>query len=280
MIQLVDSGAVRQWCEARRAEGQRIGFVPTMGALHAGHLSLMRIAAQHADALVVSIFVNPLQFGPSEDLARYPRDLPGDGAKCAEAGVALLYCPTAEQLYPPGFQTRVEVASLARGLCGERRPGHFSGVCTVVAKLLNVVGPCVAVFGAKDYQQLQVIRRMVVDLDQPVQIVSGPIVREADGVAMSSRNAHLTAAERQQAPCLHAALQQARALVAAGERDPERVLASARAAIERAPLARLDYLELRDAQTLAPLTELLPGGTLLALAVYFGATRLIDNAVL
>jgi cytidyltransferase-like protein len=181
MIQLVDSGAVRQWCEARRAEGQRIGFVPTMGALHAGHLSLMRIAAQHADALVVSIFVNPLQFGPSEDLVRYPRDLPGDGAKCAEAGVALLYCPTAEQLYPPGFQTRVEVASLARGLCGERRPGHFSGVCTVVAKLLNVVGPCVAVFGAKDYQQLQVIRRMVVDLDQPVQIVSGPIVREADG---------------------------------------------------------------------------------------------------
>lgn len=280
MIQLVESAAVRQWCDARRAEGQRIGFVPTMGALHTGHLSLLRIAAQHADCVVVSIFVNPLQFGPSEDLARYPRDLAADAAKCAAAGAALLFCPAAEAFYPPGFQTRVAVDALARGLCGERRPGHFSGVCTVVAKLFNLVGPCVAVFGEKDYQQLQVIRRMVVDLDQPVQIVSGAIVREVDGLALSSRNAFLSPAERQQATCLHAALERARALVAAGERDGARVLAAAGELIGRAELGRVDYLELRDAQTLEPRATIIPGATLLALAVYFGATRLIDNTLL
>ncbi|MBK8482536.1 MAG: pantoate--beta-alanine ligase [Proteobacteria bacterium] len=280
MIQQADSAALRRWCEARRAEGKRIGFVPTMGALHAGHLSLVRLAAQHADALVVSIFVNPLQFGPGEDLMRYPRDLAGDGAKCAEAGVALLFSPTAEQFYPSGFQTQVEVESLARGLCGERRSGHFRGVCTVVTKLFNIVGPCVAVFGAKDYQQLAVIRRMVVDLDQPVTIVSGPIVREVDGLAMSSRNACLSAEERRQAPFLYAALQRAREVVGAGERDAAALLLVTRAALAGATLAAVDYVELRHAQTLAPLTQVLPGATLLALAVTFGRTRLIDNAVL
>ncbi len=268
------------WARATRDRGETIGFVPTMGYLHEGHLSLMRAARPRADHLVVSIFVNPLQFGPDEDLDTYPRDDEGDAAKCRSVGVDLLFTPTKQSLYPDGFQTTVQPGPVAGPLCGASRPGHFEGVCTIVLKLFNLVKPNVAVFGRKDYQQLQVLQRMARDLDVDVDVVGMPIVREPDGVAMSSRNAYLSAEQRRQAAVLHRALDAAEAQVAAGQRDIAALLASAEALIREQPLSDIDYVEILDASSLQAPGDELTDPVLLALAVRFGATRLIDNRVL
>lgn len=265
----------RRW----RSEGHRIGFVPTMGYLHEGHLSLVRLAAARCDRVVVSIFVNPTQFGEGEDLDAYPRDEAGDLAKCREAGAHMAWIPDTPAMYTPGYQTRVEVAELSKPLCGASRPVHFSGVATVVTKLFNVVEPDVAVFGQKDYQQLQVVRRLVQDLDFAVEVLSGPTVREPDGVAMSSRNAYMTSFERSQATCLVQGLRAAWARFDAGERDVDALVAAARATIDRAPDTRVDYVEVRHPETLEPLTTIEDRGVL-AMAVFLGKARLIDNTVL
>jgi pantoate--beta-alanine ligase len=277
MTTITSISTMQRWADAVRARGQRIGFVPTMGYLHAGHLSLITAARQRAEVVVASIFVNPLQFGASEDLDRYPRDIEGDTRLLAGAATDVLFLPEARAMYPEGFQTHVEVERVSRGLCGVTRPTHFRGVTTVVAKLFNMVKPHVAVFGEKDFQQLVTIRRMVADLSFDIEIVGAPIVREADGVAMSSRNAYLSPAERAAARCLSQALAAAGALVARGESDGLRILAAARRVIAEEPLARLDYASLVDPDTLEDV-ERVDGAALLALAVHIGRTRLIDNA--
>ena len=261
------------WSLAARARGERIAFVPTMGALHDGHVTLLREARKLGQRLVLSVFVNPTQFGPNEDLARYPRDLPGDLARAAGAGTDAAYVPEARDVYPPGYQTTVEVRELARGLCGPFRPGHFAGVATVVCKLFNVVRPDVAVFGEKDYQQLAIIRRMVVDLDMGIEVVGVPTVREADGLAMSSRNAYLSPVERARALSLSRALFAARDAAAGGLRNAADIVAGARAALD---VDRIDYVDLVDAETLQPITEL-ARPAVLAIAAFIGRTRLIDN---
>lgn len=271
--------AMQQRATGWRAAGQRIGLVPTMGCLHEGHLALVRRARQDCGVLVVSIFVNPTQFGPSEDLASYPRDLERDLQLCAGEGVDVVYHPSAEEMYPEGAQTFVTVTEVSAPLCGVSRPTHFRGVATICAKLFHAVAPHVAVFGAKDYQQLQVIRTMVRDLDFDLQIVGHPTVREADGLAMSSRNVYLDAEQRKQALCLSQALEAAEQAVAGGERDAAVIVAAARAEVEAPSLARVDYVELRDAETLGEITTL-QRPVVLALAVFFGKTRLIDNRVL
>jgi pantoate--beta-alanine ligase len=274
-----DPDELRRATFAWRRQGETVGFVPTMGYLHEGHLSLVRLAAARCDHAVISIFVNPTQFGPGEDLDRYPRDLEGDLAKAEAAGAELAYVPEAATVYPPGYQTRVTVPDLAAPLCGASRPAHFGGVATVVTKLLNVVQPDVAVFGQKDYQQLQVVRRLVRDLDLPVEILGGPTVREPDGLAMSSRNAYLSVEDRAQAVCLVAALRQAWQRFDAGERDAAALVRAAWDVIAAHAAARIDYVELRDADTLAPVDRV-ADRAVLALAVFFGTTRLIDNTVL
>jgi len=263
------------WSEAARARGERIAFVPTMGALHAGHVSLLSAARGLADRVVLSIFVNPIQFGPKEDLARYPRDLDGDLAKAAGAGTDVAFTPEAQEMYPPGTQTFVDVREVAQGLCGERRPGHFSGVATVVCKFFNIVRPHLAIFGEKDFQQLAVIRRMVADLNMPVAIVGVPTLRESDGLAMSSRNAYLSPLERVRALAISQGLSAARARFAAGEREARALVATALAVIEER-VDRIDYVEIRDADSLAPV-ERLDQPAVILVAVYVGATRLIDN---
>ena len=263
------------WSQAARALGERVAFVPTMGALHEGHVSLLREGRRRGDGLVLSIFVNPTQFAPKEDLSRYPRDLPGDLAKAASAGTDVAYVPDAADVYPPGFQTYVQVRELEQGLCGGARPGHFVGVATVVCKLFNVVRPHVALFGEKDFQQLAVIRRMVADLDMGVEIAGLPIVREPDGLAMSSRNAYLSRDERRHALALSRALNAARARAEAGQRDAAALVATARGVLA-SEIDRVDYVELRDAATLAPVTTLEREGVLLV-AAFVGKTRLIDN---
>ncbi len=262
-----------------RAQGLRVGLVPTMGALHEGHLSLIRAARERADVVVVSIFVNPLQFGPSEDLARYPRTLEADLAGCSAAGADFVFAPPPAEVYPPGFQTRVCPGAVAEPLCGARRPGHFEGVATVVTKLFGMVGPDLAVFGQKDYQQLLVIRRVVADLDLPVEIFGAPIVREADGLALSSRNVYLSPAERRAALALPRSLESVVAACAAGERSVAALEGLGQRLLQAAPELQLDYLELRDAQDLSPMTSLDRDG-LLAAAVFVGRTRLIDNRIL
>jgi pantoate--beta-alanine ligase len=261
------------WSRAARARGETIAFVPTMGALHAGHVALLAEGRRRADRLALSIFVNPTQFGPNEDLARYPRDLPGDLAKAAGAGTDVAFVPEAVDIYPAGFQTTIEVRDLARGLDGVSRPGHFAGVATVVAKLFNIVQPDLAIFGEKDFQQLAIVRRLVADLAMGIKIVGLPTVREPDGLAMSSRNAYLSPAERTRALSISRALGAAREQAAAGERDAAALVAAARAALD---VDRLDYLELCDAETLVPLTQVDRPAVLLA-AVFVGRTRLIDN---
>jgi len=270
--------------DAERAAGRRIALVPTMGALHAGHVSLCELAGRRADRVWVSVFVNPTQFDDPADLARYPRDLAGDLERCRGAGVDLVFAPPTGELYPPGAQTWVEVGELSRGLCGASRPGHFRGVATVVAKLLLAAKPHVAVFGAKDFQQLAVVRRLVRDLCLDVEIVGAPIVREADGLALSSRNARLDPASRREAACLSRALDAAERAAAAGERSAARLLALAAREIRASARAELDYAELCDPETLEPARDPLAGPVLLALAVRFrtpdAAVRLIDNRVL
>jgi len=270
---------MQRWSDATRALGQRIGLVPTMGYLHAGHLSLVAEARQRSDVTVASIFVNPLQFGANEDLARYPRNIEGDTQLLTRAETAVLFLPDVKEMYPEGFQTAVTVDRVTSGLCGVSRPTHFQGVTTVVAKLFNMVKPHVAVFGQKDFQQLVAIRRMVDDLNFDIEIVGAPIVREADGLAMSSRNAYLSGAERQAALCLSKALQAAAEQVQRGETDGLRILATARRFIADEPLARLDYAALVDPDTLQDVAHL-SGAALLALAVNVGKTRLIDNRIL
>ncbi|MDX2168796.1 MAG: pantoate--beta-alanine ligase [Deltaproteobacteria bacterium] len=279
MREIATPAAMQAWADATRTAGRRIGLVPTMGYLHDGHLSLVAEARRRADTCVASIFVNPMQFGPREDLAAYPRDLARDRAALAGAGVDVLYLPTAEVMYPAGFQTEVAVTKMTAGLCGRSRPGHFRGVTTVVTKLFNAVRPHVAVFGEKDYQQLAVLRRMAADLDMGVEVVGMPIVREADGLAMSSRNAYLAADERVAARCLSRALAAARTAYLGGARRAADVLAAATTVLAAEPLARVDYAELVDADSLEP-TDALERPALLALAVFVGRTRLIDNAVL
>ncbi len=264
---------------APEREGRRIALVPTMGFLHEGHASLLRHGRSLGDVLVLSIFVNPIQFGQNEDLDRYPRDVERDCRIAEACGVDIVFMPTAAEVYPPGFQTGVSVRNLSLPLCGASRPGHFEGVATVVAKLFNIVRPDVALFGTKDYQQLAVIRRMTGDLNMPVEIIGMPIVREADGVAMSSRNAYLSPFERQSATCLMRALIHAREMFAAGERSVAILLNETRAVIEKEASAVIDYIEFREGSTLQEL-EVADDSTLLALAVKIGKTRLIDNTVL
>ncbi|KAB2967627.1 MAG: pantoate--beta-alanine ligase [Thermoanaerobaculia bacterium] len=264
--------AVGKW----RASGQRIGFVPTMGALHAGHLSLLGIARQHASRVIVSVFVNPTQFGPGEDFARYPRTPGADAAQLAEAGCDLLFRPEADVLYPPGSSTRVRVEGPSQGLEGEWRPGHFEGVATVVAALFGLVRPDVAVFGEKDAQQLAVVRALARDLHFGIEIVGAPTVREADGLAMSSRNAYLSAEERRAAPALHRALEAARAAIAAGERAAPALAALVAERIASEPLLRLEYVAAVAADSFLPL-ERLEGEVVLPVAARVGSTRLIDN---
>lgn len=258
----------------RRAD-QRVVLVPTMGALHAGHLALMARARSLGRRVVASIFVNPTQFGPNEDFSRYPRDTETDLALLAEAGVDAAYLPEVSGMYPEHFSTRIEVEGLTEGLCGAYRPGHFSGVATVVTKLLNQVQPDCALFGEKDYQQLLVIRRAVRDLDLPVEIQGVPTLREADGLALSSRNRYLAPAERARAPRLHAVLSEIAAGLAAGGRAGP-LVAEGRAALAAAGFAPVQYLEVRDAETLAPVENATRPARVLA-AAYLGRTRLIDN---
>jgi pantoate--beta-alanine ligase len=270
----------RAFRERLRGERKRLAFVPTMGFLHEGHLSLMREGKRRADEVAVSIFVNPTQFGPKEDLSRYPRDLDGDLAKCASVGVGGVFVPESGAMYPPGYQTSVEVADLSKGLCGDRRPGHFRGVATVVTKLLCLVRPEVALFGEKDYQQLQIIQALARDLDLGVEIVGLPIVREPDGLAMSSRNSYLSADERRRALSLSRGLRTALHLAQNGVVDSRELVLAVRRELETAAV-REDYVELVDARTLKPVSALASGAPArLLVAAFVGATRLIDNMAL
>lgn len=267
---------LRTLCDDARLAGQRIGLVPTMGAFHAGHRSLMRRARQNDDVVVVTVFVNPLQFGPDEDLAAYPRDPDGDREAAAAEGVDVLFTPTTEEVYPRPMRTTVHVDGLTAGLCGRSRPTHFDGVTTVVAKLFSMTGPCRAYFGRKDAQQLAVIRRMVADLDFPVEIVGCPLVREPDGLAMSSRNAYLDADERRAATVLSRALHEAAAEIVNGERDADVVHRVLTGLVATEPRVQLEYAEVADASELTPVTEI-EGDVLVAIAAQVGRARLIDN---
>lgn len=274
-----DPAAMRARAEDLRRDGRRIAVVPTMGALHEGHLALIRAARARADIVIFTLFVNPTQFGPTEDLSRYPRDEAGDLDKARGAGADLAFCPDVSAMYLPGAQTVVEVRELQKPLCGASRPGHFAGVTTIVAKLFHLTQPHLAVFGEKDYQQLALIRRMTRDLDFGIEIASVAIVREPDGVAMSSRNAYLDPAQRVAARALSGALAAGAAAYAAGERDGATIVAAARAVLDAEPLARVDYLELRDADELTDVERVSGGAVVLAVAVFVGKTRLIDNRV-
>jgi pantoate--beta-alanine ligase len=271
--------AMQAWSDAERRAGRRVALVPTMGALHDGHLALVAEARRRAERVVVSIFVNPMQFDRRDDFDRYPRPIGEDAARCAAAGVDAVYAPMPAAMYPEGFQSGVDVGKLTEPLCGAARPGHFRGVTTVVTKLFHAVRPDVAVFGEKDFQQLAVVRRMTVDLDFGIEVVGVPTVREADGLAMSSRNRLLSPADRQAARCVPAALDAAAAAVARGEAEAAAVVGAAGAAIAAEAKARLEYAEARDPETLE-VVEAVTGPTLLALAVWVGSVRLIDNRVL
>jgi pantoate--beta-alanine ligase len=263
-----------------RARYERIGLVPTMGYLHEGHLSLVRQARLECAAVAVSIFVNPTQFSPSEDLARYPRDLPRDLRLLAEGQADLVFVPSVAEIYPPGFSTVVDVQGVTEMLEGAARPGHFAGVATVVCKLLNIAQATRAYFGQKDAQQSVVVRKMARDLDIPTEIVICPTVREPDGLAMSSRNVYLSPAERQAATAVYRALRAAQERYAAGERSGEALRLAMRAVLDAEPLARAEYISAADPLTLRELDEVTGEGALLSLAVRFGKTRLIDNLLL
>jgi pantoate--beta-alanine ligase len=265
--------------DALRATGRMIALVPTMGFLHEGHLELMRVGKHHADELIISIFVNPTQFGPGEDLDQYPRDTEGDLRKARDVGVDTVFMPSIEEMYPDHFQTRVQVEDLPLHLCGLSRPGHFDGVATVVAKLFNITKPHLAVFGQKDYQQLAIISRMVMDLNMDIQILGVPTVREPDGLAMSSRNSYLSPEERTSARCLKKSMDLAQILFQGGEKRAETIIDAVRSLILSHPFADIDYIALCDPVTLDDLDSL-EEETLLALAVRVGKTRLIDNCLL
>jgi pantoate--beta-alanine ligase len=279
MDTLTTPHAMQAWADAAHREGHRIAMVPTMGALHEGHLALVAEARRRGDRVVVSIFVNPMQFNRRDDFERYPRTLDDDAAKCAAAGVDAVYAPSPAAMYPEGYQSQVDVAKLTEALCGAVRPGHFRGVTTVVTKLFHAVRPDVAVFGEKDFQQLAVVRRMTADLDFGIEIVGVPTIREADGLAMSSRNRLLSTVEREAARCVPRALDEAAAVVARGETRAAVIVAAAASVLAAEPRARLEYAETRDPATLAEV-EAVTAPTLLALAVWVGSVRLIDNRVL
>ena len=264
---------------ARASLPEPVGFVPTMGFLHEGHLSLVKRACEQSASVVVSIFVNPTQFAPTDDLDAYPRDLERDRELLREAGVDLLWIPTPEEMYPPGFQTWVEAEKITKPLEGAKRPGHFRGVTTVVAKLFNAVQPQMAFFGQKDAQQVAVIRRMVRDLNMPIEIVASPIIRERDGLAMSSRNTYLNEAERQAASVLYKSLMAAQSAYEEGERSADSLRRIMEEIITDEPLARLEYISCADYDSLEEL-DLISGKMLLSMAVYLGRTRLIDNLIL
>ena len=270
---------LREWTRADRYETNTIGIVPTMGALHAGHASLIRAARDLCGCVVVSIFVNPTQFGPNEDYARYPRSFEADCELARAEGASLIFAPSVEELYPPGAATFVEVEGLSHRLDGASRPGHFRGVATVVTKLLIATEADLAFFGQKDAAQVSVLRRMVLDLRVPAQIVVCPIVREADGLALSSRNAYLNSEERRQALALSSAVRKVESMAAAGERDAPALIAAACEAFAAEPAVRVDYIELVNWDTLLPVETAAPG-SLFAVAAWVGTTRLIDNAIL
>jgi pantoate--beta-alanine ligase len=270
---------MQQLADLWRRDGKVIAFVPTMGYLHEGHLALMRAARKEGDVLVISIFVNPIQFGPQEDYERYPRDLERDLRLAESVNVDVVFAPEVKEMYPDGFQTIVDVTELSKPLCGKSRPGHFRGVATVVTKLFNIVKPHVAVFGEKDFQQLVVIRRMVKDLNMDVRIIGHPIVREADGLAMSSRNVYLSPEERKVALRLSQSLKKARRLVAQSVLDAQEILKAVVFHLCQDDALRLDYAELRDPETLEEVS-VVNKPTLLAIAAFVGKTRLIDNCIL
>lgn len=275
---------MQAWADRRRQSGRRLGLVPTMGALHEGHLELVREAARRTDDVAVSIFVNPTQFGPGEDYARYPRMLEADTQKleAVRGGEVTVFAPPVEELYPGGQdanRTWVQVEELDRHLCGRYRPGHFRGVTTVVARLFNVCKPHVAVFGLKDAQQFLILRRMARDLSYDVELVGVPTVREPDGLALSSRNVYLSAREREQAVVLSRAVREARRRIEGGEQDPGAIVEAMRKTLAEAPDARVQYAEVVDVETVQPVDRIAPGQEVLAaVAVFFGETRLIDNA--
>ena len=279
MVRARSIAELRALLRSRREGGARVALVPTMGALHEGHLALVDVARAHGEVVVMSVFVNPLQFGPTEDFARYPRDLEGDAAKAADRGVDVLFVPEREEMYPDGRAVEVRPIALADEWEGAVRPGHFTGVLTVVAKLLNIAQPNVAVFGQKDIQQATLIRAMVRDLDVPVRIIVAPTVRDTDGVALSSRNAYLSPDERQRARAIPRALDAIAAEFAAGERDAGRLEQLGRATLRSAGDLEIEYLALMD-PILLRRVERATGGTIVALAARVGATRLIDNAIL
>ena len=270
---------MQAFSEAARLQGKKIAFVPTMGFLHVGHLQLIRQARTMGDILIVSIFVNPIQFGPTEDFKQYPRDWDRDAQLCDSGGTDVIFAPTAEEMYPEGFQTAVSVPLLSQNLCGISRPVHFQGVATVVAKLFNCTMPHVALFGEKDFQQLAVIKRMVRDLDFVIQIIGVPTVREADGLAMSSRNTYLSTQERQSALSLSRSLFKAQELFKSGERNARVLIDSARTIIAREEAAIIDYIKICDIETLQDV-DTIAKPAVMALAVKIGTARLIDNVVL
>jgi len=263
-------------CREIKQKGKIIGFVPTMGYLHQGHLNLMRIAKKKSDVLVVSIFVNPSQFGPKEDFQRYPRDLERDKRLVEKIGCDFLFCPKIKDMYPFGYKTYVEVCDLTKVLEGASRPSHFKGVTTVVAKLFNIVQPDIAVFGQKDFQQAVVLKKMVDDLNYGIKIIAAPTVREKNGLALSSRNLYLSSEQREQVKVLYQALLLAKEMIKKGERNPSKIISKMRELINKQPLADIDYISITDAKILEPLKKL-KGEVLFSLAIRFGKTRLIDN---
>ncbi len=269
---------LKAWSEAQQLAGHRVAIVPTMGFLHDGHLSLVRLARAHADKVIVSIFVNPTQFGPTEDLERYPRDLEGDLNKLRSAGVDVAFVPEPEAIYPDGFDTYIEPATLGDDLCGAARPGHFRGVCTVVALLLRMSAANLLVLGEKDFQQLQIVRRMVADLWLDVEVMSGPTVRESDGLALSSRNSYLSAAEREWARAIPRALDRVATQFAKGDRDVASLIRTAVGTLEEAPLD-IEYVRIVDAESLRPQLTV-ERSAVIAVAARAGTTRLIDNRLL
>ena len=270
---------MQQWSAAVRTTGETISFVPTMGCLHRGHLSLLEEGRKRGDKLVLSIFVNPTQFGQGEDFEDYPRDLEQDSQLAEQTGVDVIFAPTASEMYPSGYATYVDVEGITDTLCGASRPGHFRGVCTVVTKLFSIVQPHNAIFGNKDFQQLAVIKRMTLDLNLPVEIIGMPIFREADGLAMSSRNTYLNADQRVQALVLSQSIKKARDLVASGETRSQVIIEQLRETIEQQPEARIDYVQVCHQLSLEDQTSI-DSDSVLLLAVFIGKTRLIDNGFL